>query len=49
MPRDRRFYAQQMRFLEYVENSTTGCVAKQEDDRIRYIHKRVMTGKENRE
>lgn len=40
--------AQQTSFLEYVKH-TTECAAKQEDDRIRYIHKRVMAIKENRE
>lgn len=36
-------------FLEYVENSTAECAAKQNDDRIRYIHKRVTAVKESRE
>lgn len=35
-------------FLEYVENSTEECVAKQDDNVIRRIHQRVTSIKENR-
>lgn len=35
-------------FLEYVENSTEECVAKQDDYVIRRIHQRVKSIKENR-
>ena len=35
-------------FLEYVENSTEECVAKQDDYVIRRIHQRVTSIKENR-
>lgn len=34
-------------FLEYVENSTSECADKQDDERIRHIHKRVMAVKES--
>ncbi len=34
-------------FLEYVENSTAECADKQDDDRIRHIHKRVTVVKES--
>ncbi|MDE7271375.1 MAG: hypothetical protein K2N81_13000, partial [Acetatifactor sp.] len=34
-------------FLEYVDNSTAECADKQDDDRIRHIHKRVTTVKES--
>ncbi len=35
-------------FLEYVENSTEECVAKQDNSAIRQIHQRVTSIKENR-
>lgn len=34
-------------FLEYVENSTAECADKQDDDRIRHIHRRVTFVKES--
>lgn len=34
-------------FLEYVENSTAECADKQDDDRIRHIHRRVTVVKES--
>lgn len=36
-------------FLEYVENSTDECVAKQNDNAIHHIHQRVANIKKSRE